>query len=87
MKIIPAQIYELFNCAKIKGAKINRAKTRDAQQEMRDVLKRWFFQKNALEYDHSCIIRRIDICFPQKYDPILHTENEGSSFSKIYMEI
>ena len=33
-----------------------------------NVLKRWSFQKIAMEYDLFCIITKDDICFSQKYD-------------------
>ena len=33
-----------------------------------DVLKIWYFQKLALEYDYSCIIVKNDIYFSRKYD-------------------
>ena len=33
-----------------------------------DVLKRWYFQKIALEHDLSCIIGKDDISFSGKYD-------------------
>ena len=39
-------------------------------------------KKNALKYDHSCIIGKYDISFSRKYDLTLWTENERWSFSK-----
>ena len=42
-------------------------------------------KKIALEYDLSYITSKDDISFSQKYDLILSTENERSSFSKQYM--
>ena len=39
-------------------------------------------KKIALEYDHSCIIRKDDISFPQNMTFFLLTENERWDFSK-----
>ena len=47
-----------------------------------NVLKRWSFQKIALEYDLSCIIRKDGICFSRKYDIFSMAENERWSISK-----
>ena len=40
------------------------------------VLKRWSFQKIALEYGLSCTIGKDDITFSRKYDLTPWTENE-----------
>ena len=47
-----------------------------------DVLKRWSFQKNWLEYDLSRIIQKVHVSFSRKYDLRPETENERWSFSK-----
>ena len=47
-----------------------------------NVLKRWSFQKIALEYDLSCIIRKDGICLSRKYDIFSMAENERWSISK-----
>ena len=44
-------------------------------------------KKITLEYNLSCIIRKDDVSFSQKYDLILYTQKERRSFSKKYLEI
>ena len=52
-----------------------------------DVLKRWSYQKIALEYGLSWTIGKDDITFSRKYDLTPWAENERWSFSKKYMGI